>query len=229
MFTLRFCLVFGAFVSTICVSTGMGNAQETEASGEEVAHVLLTTSKGEILLELDRSKGTRETTDNFVKYAKDGFYDGTIFHRVMDGFMIQGGGFTEEMKKKEPRRPIRNQAGNGKSNKKYTVAMARTDDPHSATAQFFINNVDNPGLDRANARDGYGYTVFGKVIKGTETVDKISKVPTRTVPPPAAGMPPMSDVPVEPVRIKSAKVVDEDGKELKSAKASEPTASGSGS
>lgn len=159
--------------------------------------VLLETNFGNIVLELD-PKSAPKTVENFEKYVEDGFYNGTIFHRVIGHFMIQGGGFTPDMRQKETRAPIANEANNGLHNAKYTVAMARTSDPNSATAQFFINTVDNNFLDyKAPTAQGWGYTVFGKVVEGQNIVDKIKGVPTMR-----RGM--NSDVPTEPVVIQKA-------------------------
>lgn len=138
--------------------------------------VLLKTSMGEIVLELNPDKAPK-TSANFIKYVKKGFYNGTIFHRVIPNFMIQGGGFSKAMQQKPTEAAIENEAANGLTNDQYTVAMARTGDPHSATAQFFINVNDNTFLNYPG-RDGWGYCVFGKVIKGTEVVDKIKLVET---------------------------------------------------
>ena len=140
--------------------------------------VLMKTNMGEIELELDSDKAP-QTVANFIKYVDEGFYNGTIFHRVINGFMIQGGGFTEQMERKKTHTPVQNEAKNGLKNLRGSIAMARTPDPHSATAQFFINHVDNSSLDYP-ARDGWGYAVYGKVIKGMETVDKIADVMTVT-------------------------------------------------
>jgi cyclophilin family peptidyl-prolyl cis-trans isomerase len=138
----------------------------------------IETSMGTVTLELDAEKAP-ETVANFVRYAKDGFYDGTIFHRVIDGFMIQGGGFTKEMNQKETRAPIRNEAMNGLKNRRGTIAMARTMVVDSATSQFFINLVDNDFLDfTAPTPQGFGYAVFGTVTDGLEVVDAIGKVKT---------------------------------------------------
>lgn len=134
---------------------------------------------GVIVLELDAEKAP-ETSKNFVEYVQSGFYDGTIFHRVIKGFMIQGGGFTVDMQQKSTREPIQNEAKNGLKNEAYTIAMARTSDPHSASAQFFINVVDNDFLNHtAPTSQGWGYAVFGKVVGGKEVVDAIKKVRTR--------------------------------------------------
>ena len=140
--------------------------------------VTMETSVGTITLELDGEKAP-ETVANFVQYAKDGFYDGTIFHRVIEGFMIQGGGFTRDMNQKPTRESIRNEAMNGLKNRRGTIAMARTMVPDSATSQFFINLVDNDFLDfTAPTAQGYGYAVFGEVTDGMEVVDSIAKVKT---------------------------------------------------
>ncbi len=141
-------------------------------------NVTMQTSMGTITLELDPKKAP-ETVKNFVAYAKSGHYDGTIFHRVMDNFMIQGGGFTDKMVQKPAKATVKNEADNGLKNMKYTIAMARTSDPHSASAQFFINVADNEFLNfTAPTERGWGYAVFGKVTSGSDVVDKIKKVKT---------------------------------------------------
>ena len=161
-------------------------------------NVVLTTNHGAITLELDVEKAPK-SVENFVTYVKSGHYDGTIFHRVIDGFMIQGGGFDPDMKQKSTNDPIDNEAENGLKNDRYTVAMARTSDPHSATAQFFINVGDNEFLNYPGS-DGWGYAVFGKVSDGEDVVDAIRDVKT--------GRKSMfSDVPVETVVIEKAEVV----------------------
>lgn len=160
--------------------------------------VEMQTNRGRIVLELDELAAP-ETVENFLKYAESGFYEGTVFHRVIPGFMVQGGGYDENLAKKPTRGPIANESQNGLTNTRGTVAMARTNDPHSATSQFFINVVDNPYLNRGGA-DPYGYTVFGEVREGMEVVDAIAKVKTH-----AAG-PFASDVPVVPVVIYSVTV-----------------------
>jgi len=143
-----------------------------------VTQVLLTTNHGAIKLELDDAKAPN-TVANFVQYAKDGHYDNTVFHRVIDGFMIQGGGFEPGMKQKATRAPVDNEATNGLKNDKYTLAMARTNAPHSATAQFFINATDNGFLNfKSESPQGWGYAVFGKVSVGTDVVDAIERVST---------------------------------------------------
>jgi cyclophilin family peptidyl-prolyl cis-trans isomerase len=163
--------------------------------------VALKTNLGTITLELYPENAPR-TVENFVQYVKDGHYNGTLFHRVIDGFMIQGGGFTRDFQEKSARAPIKNEAGNGLRNAPGMVAMARTPDPDSATAQFFINLVDNPALDfRSRTREGYGYCVFGKVIGGMDVVHRIAKVPTRS------GPPPHENVPVKPIVIERAEII----------------------
>jgi len=160
--------------------------------------VSLKTSMGEIVLELDQEKAPK-TVENFLQYVKAGFYKGTIFHRVIDGFMIQGGGMDAQLHGKPTRKPVKNESANGLSNAAYTVAMAREDNPDTATSQFFINVVDNPGLDFPNM-NGSGYTVFGKVVKGKEVVDKIKAVIVDDV----RGM---QNVPITPITIQSATIV----------------------
>jgi peptidyl-prolyl cis-trans isomerase B (cyclophilin B) len=162
--------------------------------------IKLTTSLGDIVLELFADKAPA-TVANFEQYVKDGHYDGTIFHRVINGFMIQGGGFTADMEQKDTRDPIQNEANNGVSNKTYTVAMARTMDPHSASAQFFINVSDNSFLDHTSqSAQGWGYAVFGEVVAGKDIVDRIKTVATGR-----NGM--HQDVPKEAVTILKAEVV----------------------
>ncbi|RKZ56516.1 MAG: peptidyl-prolyl cis-trans isomerase [Gammaproteobacteria bacterium] len=141
-------------------------------------HVKLETSLGDIVLELNQDKAP-QTVENFLNYVNNGFYNGTIFHRVIKDFMIQGGGFNEQMIQKSPNAPIKNEANNGLSNIRGSIAMARTNDPHSATAQFFINTVDNSFLDFSSEQgSGWGYAVFGQVIEGMDTVDTIRAVAT---------------------------------------------------
>ena len=170
----------------------------THALAENNPHVSLKTNMGEIVLELYPEKAPK-TVENFLEYVKTGFYKGTIFHRVIDGFMIQGGGFDKNMKQKPTKNPIQNEANNGLKNERYTVAMARTSIPHSATSQFFINVNDNAFLDYPS-RDGWGYCVFGKVIKGKEVVDQIKVVETNS-------QGEHQNVPVKPVVIESATVI----------------------
>lgn len=162
--------------------------------------VRLDTSAGSMTIELDDDKAPLSVA-NFVDYVKQGHYDGTVFHRVIKGFMVQGGGFEPGMKQKPTGQPIRNEANNGLKNKRYTLAMARTSDPHSASAQFFINTVDNDFLDfRAENAQGWGYAVFGRVVEGTEVVDAIERVKTGR-----KGF--HDDVPLEDVRIERAVVL----------------------
>ena len=164
--------------------------------------VELKTSAGTIVLELYPDKAPK-TVENFIQYAKDGFYNGTMFHRVIAGFMIQGGGFTTDFKQKQTRAPVRNEAETGLKNATGTIAMARTSDPHSATAQFFINVADNAMLDfKFPTEQGYGYCAFGKVVKGMDVVERIAKVATG--PGPATHR----DVPVKPIVIESVRVLD---------------------
>ncbi len=157
----------------ILLTTGVAAAAD---SGDPVT-VLIATSEGDITVELLPAKAP-ETVANFLRYVDEGFYNGTIFHRVIDGFMIQGGGFDQEYTKKQTHDPVMNEADNGLSNLRGTIAMARTSDPHSATAQFFINHTDNPALDHRNKGSGWGYAVYGKVTGGMEVVDRIATVKT---------------------------------------------------
>ena len=169
------------------------------AAGPQVE---LKTSAGVIVLELDPEKAPA-TVANFLQYVKDGHYDGTLFHRVIPGFMIQGGGFTRDFKEKPTRKPVRNEAGNGLKNTAGTIAMARTPDPHSAGAQFFINVADNAMLDfRFPTQEGYGYTVFGRVVKGMNVVESITRVAT------GPGPAPHRDAPLKPVVIESARLIE---------------------
>jgi peptidyl-prolyl cis-trans isomerase B (cyclophilin B) len=161
---------------------------------------MLQTSMGEVVIELETQKAPL-TTENFLQYVRDGFYDNTVFHRVINGFMVQGGGFEPGMKQKSTRAMIENEAANGLKNDAYTVAMARTSDPHSATAQFFINVANNNFLNfRAANADGFGYCVFGKIVEGREVVDKIKAVATGN-----RGF--HQDVPAEDVVINKAEVI----------------------
>ncbi|WP_293645393.1 peptidylprolyl isomerase [Thiolapillus sp.] len=165
----------------------------------EPVKVVMETSKGNIELSLDQDKAPISVA-NFLRYVDEGFYNGTIFHRVISGFMIQGGGMGEDMQKKATHEPIKNEAKNGLKNKRGTIAMARTGDPHSATSQFFINHKDNDNLDYPSF-DGWGYAVFGKVTKGMDVVDAIAATPT-------AVKNGRRDVPVETILIKSIKRVE---------------------
>lgn len=161
--------------------------------------VLLQTTDGDIYLEMD-AVNSPNTVANFVQYVKDGQYDGVIFHRIIPGFMAQGGGYTPDFKERETRESIENESKNGLTNARGTIAMARTNDPHSASAQWFINLVDNPRLDGNDFK--WGYAVFGKVVRGMDVVDAMAEIPTGP-----AG-PFQSDVPFRPIVIKKASIVD---------------------
>ena len=166
-----------------------------------IAHaqqVTLTTSMGDIVLQLDAAKAPKSVA-NFLQYAKAGHYNGTIFHRVIDGFMVQGGGMNPDMSERPARAPIPLESRNGLTNERGTVAMARTSNPDSATAQFFINLKDNAFLDAANSRDGNGYAVFGKVVSGMDVVERIRAVPT-------GRKGPHENVPLQPVTINKVQV-----------------------
>ncbi len=165
------------------------------AAAEGLPKVSMKTSAGEIVLELNPEKAPK-TVENFLQYVKAGFYNGTLFHRVINGFMVQGGGYDAQGKEKPTREPIQNEAKNGLRNQVYTIAMARTSDPHSASAQFFINVNNNRFLDYPG-QDGWGYAVFGKVIKGADVVDKIKSVETDR-----------RDKPLQNVVIESASIVE---------------------
>ena len=168
MSSTRLSLLFAALMTPLLMT-----ATSMSMAAEQAPRVRLETTMGNIVLELDREHAPA-TVDNFLAYVNDGFYDGTIFHRVIDGFMIQGGGYTADFSRKETRPPIQNEADNGLKNTRGSIAMARTQDPHSASAQFFINVADNSALDH-KARDarGWGYAVFGRVADGMGVVDKI--------------------------------------------------------
>jgi len=174
--------------------------------GSTLPHVKLETSHGDIIIELNEEKAPN-TVANFLSYVEDGFYNGTIFHRVIKDFMIQGGGFTEDFVQKSPNAPIQNEANNGLSNTKGTLAMARTGDPHSATAQFFINTVDNNFLDfRGESGAAWGYAVFGQVVEGMDTVDQIRAVAT-------GNKNGHGDVPNDNVIINTAGIIEYDASE----------------
>jgi len=181
--TLLASLVLTSFVAPILAQDGN-------------PRVKMETSKGAIVLELFPDKSPK-TVENFLAYVESGYFDGTVFHRVIPDFMIQGGGFTADLTQKDTRGPVENESNNGLTNDRGTVAMARTRNPHSATSQFFVNVVDNPSLNYSQR--GWGYTVFGKVVEGMEVADAISKVPTTR-----KGS--MSDVPAEPVVIQKVTV-----------------------
>jgi cyclophilin family peptidyl-prolyl cis-trans isomerase len=176
------------------------SALAAEATLAADPRVELKTSQGAIVIELNQAKAPK-TVANFLQYVKDGHYNGTVFHRVIDGFMVQGGGFDKDMKQKPTRGTVESEAANGLKNDYGTIAMARTPDPHSASAQFFINVKNNDFLNfREPTAQGYGYTVFGKVVSGMDIVDKIAKVPTGN-----AG--PNQNVPREPVIVESATIL----------------------
>ncbi len=181
-------LMVAAATAAVALSASIAQAQ----------NVRLSTSQGDIVVQLDAAKAPK-TVDNFLQYVKSGHYSGTIFHRVIDGFMVQGGGMTPDMREKPTRAPIPLESRNGLTNVRGTIAMARTSVPDSATAQFFVNLKDNAFLDAARSPDGNGYAVFGKVIEGMDVIDKIRKVQTGS-----KGM--HQDVPVEPVIIKQATI-----------------------
>lgn len=195
----------------LATTTFVAGAQEAAAPKADAApapaaaaatKVRLNTNMGPIVIELDAAKAPK-SVENFLQYVNDKHYDGTVFHRVIPTFMIQGGGFTPELTQKPTRAPVLNEADNGLSNLRGTVAMARTNDPHSATSQFFINVVDNKNLDHVAKDSGYtwGYAVFGKVVSGIEVVDAIKSVATG----PKGPLP--SDVPTSAVVINSAEIV----------------------
>jgi peptidyl-prolyl cis-trans isomerase A (cyclophilin A) len=192
----------GLCAAGLCATAFAQSAGATAMPAPKVVDpvvVTLETTVGRIVLELD-AQAAPHTVANFVQYVKDGFYSGTIFHRVIPTFMIQGGGFTTDMRQKATRAPIAIESNNGLKNVVGTIAMARTNNPNSATAQFFINVVDNPNLDYPGM-DGAGYTVFGHVVDGMDTVEKIRMAPSKTGPNGA----PTSD-PVAPVVIKAARL-----------------------
>ena len=188
----KFMAEFMARFMTLFAGLTLSGAVLAAAGAPQVS---IKTSMGEIVLELDQEKAP-STVENFLQYVNSGHYKGTIFHRVIDGFMIQGGGFDQKMVEKSTRAPIQNEARNGLKNVNYSIAMARTPNPHSASAQFFINVGNNESLDFPG-RDGFGYAVFGKVIRGMDVVDKIKAVPV-------ADSGPFQNVPVKPVVIESA-------------------------
>ena len=185
-------------MSAALVALAMG-VSTTSTQADEPPRITFETSLGSFVLELDR-EGAPETVANFLAYVRDGFYEGAIFHRVIAGFMIQGGGFTEEFRQLQTRAPVRNEADRGGRNDRGTIAMARTSDPHSATAQFFINVADNDFLNhKAPTPQGWGYTAFGRVVEGMETVDRIAAVET-------GSRGPFNDVPKEAVVIQGVRI-----------------------
>jgi peptidyl-prolyl cis-trans isomerase A (cyclophilin A) len=202
----QFLCVLGLIIP-LAVATAQQPAKVADATAASAnPKVLLHTSEGDITVELFANKAPK-SVDNFLQYVKDGFYDGTIFHRVIPKFMAQGGGWTKDLQHKRARAPIHNEANNGVSNMRGTIAMARTGDPHSASAEFFINLVDNKRLDYVADPNGganpvsWGYTAFGKVVSGMDTVDKIAAIET------GPQGPFQSDVPKTPIIIEKASVV----------------------
>jgi len=189
-----------SFITSFASTTLAVLVGSFSAAAAEPLLVDLTTSEGVIRLELDAEKAPK-TVANFVSYVQSGHYEGTVFHRVIAGFMVQGGGMEVDMREKRTEPPIVNEGGNGLKNLKYTVAMARTSDPNSATSQFFINAANNGFLDRAQSQDGYGYAVFGKVVSGNDVVDKIAAKKT-------GFKASMDDVPLEAITITKVKVVE---------------------
>lgn len=193
------------FISLLAISATMFTAQASEeATAKSTSLVEMKTSAGRIVIELDDQKAPT-TVENFLAYVNDGFYNGTIFHRVIDGFMIQGGGFTADFQQKKTRAPIQNEANNGLKNDRFTISMARTNAPHSATAQFFINTVDNTPLDyTASTQRGWGYAVFGRIIEGFEVVESISSTVT------GPGGPFARDTPKETITIENVSVMTQE-------------------
>ncbi|MDD5033176.1 MAG: peptidylprolyl isomerase [Methylococcaceae bacterium] len=170
---------------------------------EHSIQVKFETTLGNFVVQLDKAKAPA-SVENFLSYVKEGFYDGTVFHRVIPGFMAQGGGFTTDYQQKPTHAPIKNEADNGLLNKRGSIAMARTSDPHSATAQFFINFIDNAFLNHKNpSPQGWGYAVFGEVVEGMDVVDAMGKTPT------GAGGPFPTDVPKTPIVVNKASVLSE--------------------
>ncbi len=182
------------FMGLIFLFANVSNAAQSNPK------VLMKTTKGDITIELYPDKAPI-TVNNFLSYVNDKFYDGTIFHRVIKGFMIQGGGLTEDLAEKPAKAPIQNEAKNGLKNKRGTIAMARMPEPHTASSQFFINHANNSFLDYGEASDGWGYCAFGKVIAGMDVVDAIATSPTMT----KSGM---GDVPRETIKILSVTVLE---------------------
>ncbi len=197
----RTTILVGALVLAIgAIQVGCTMAEDGKPQNPNDPIVLMSTSAGDVKIELYRDKAPA-TVANFLAYVNDKFYDGTVFHRVIPDFMVQGGGFTPDMKQKPTKAAIKNEAGNGLKNQFGTLAMARTSDINSATAQFFINTKDNDFLDhKDDSMQGYGYCVFGKVIEGSDVVQKIEGVETTS-------KGPYENVPVEPVVIKSIRVI----------------------
>jgi cyclophilin family peptidyl-prolyl cis-trans isomerase len=204
LFTVLFAtlLSFAAATGVNADEKALEKPTEQATSGDKMSTILIETTKGNIKVELD-AKAAPKTVENVLAYVKEGFYDGTIFHRVIPGFMVQGGGFSETMKEKADKRaPVKNEANNGLKNDRGTLAMARTSDPHSASSQFFINVNNNDFLNfRSETSQGWGYAVFGKVVEGMDVVDAIVGVKTTNV----GGH---GDVPVQPIIMTKVSVVE---------------------
>ncbi len=196
LFAFLACLGLLGGTGTVLAQDAASAAMAGAAAASNGPRVRLSTTMGDIVVQLDRERAPK-SVDNFLQYVKSGHYNGTVFHRVISGFMIQGGGYKADMSEKPTRAPIALESGNGLSNQRGTLAMARTGDPNSATAQFFINVADNNRLDQANARDGNGYAVFGKVVDGMDVVDKIREVATGS-----QGM--LQNVPTQPITLRKA-------------------------
>ena len=191
---------FAAMITALAVGSIFAGAPAVRGADTEHPRVIFETSHGSFVLELDR-EATPETVANFLAYVRGGYYAGTIFHRVIPGFMIQGGGFTQELQQRPTRAPVRNEADRGGKNERGSIAMARTSDPHSATAQFFINVADNDFLNHtAPTSQGWGYTVFGRVVEGMDVVDRIAALKT------GAGGLFRKDLPQETVAIQEARI-----------------------
>lgn len=197
----KFAALRSFLVSVVTICAVLSTPLSSVLADDNSPKVRIQTNMGDIVVQLDDAKAP-QTVANFLSYVKEGFYNGTVFHRVIDGFMIQGGGFTQDLQQKSTKPPIPNEADNGLKNDRGTIAMARTNDPNSATAQFFINVVNNDFLNHRNKTTrGWGYSVFGKVVEGMDVVDKIRKTPT------GPSGPFRQDVPKTPVVIQSAAVV----------------------
>lgn len=202
--TVRTVLCAGVAAFSVAAASPAGASSANSQQGNSMnssPRVNLQTNLGDVVIELNAEKAPK-TVENFLTYVREGFYDGTIFHRIINNFMVQGGGFDAAMKQKQTHAPIENEANNGLKNDRYTLAMARTADPHSATAQFFVNVADNDFLNFTSPTpNGWGYAVFGKVVEGTEVIDKMKAVKTGN-----RGF--HQDVPVDNVVIEKASVVE---------------------
>lgn len=202
--TVRTVLCAGVAAFSVAAASPAGASSVNSQQGNSMnssPRVNLQTNLGDVVIELNAEKAPK-TVENFLTYVREGFYDGTIFHRIINNFMVQGGGFDAAMKQKQTHAPIENEANNGLKNDRYTLAMARTADPHSATAQFFVNVADNDFLNFTSPTpNGWGYAVFGKVVEGTEVIDKMKAVKTGN-----RGF--HQDVPVDNVVIEKASVVE---------------------